>query len=419
MRKVAVLTDFVSHDDAYSLCGVVKSQVKMLVSQGYQPTVIVREGWQSQTTEITYPGAEIVVVNPGETGSNKVVLTDESELEIDNLRLALDKALVGVDVVLTHDIIYQPNAWKYHVAIQRLSVSYPDIFWLHWVHSTTPFNVAKETGKFAKEVQVPILNSKIVVMNQEEARRKAGTFGYEVNEVVYCPNPFDVARYYTKEAVQILDECDAWLADFVAVYPARLDRGKQVEVLIEVMAGIAQAGYETRIIVCDFHSTMGDKKTYREELKAEAETMEVPIYFTSDLDEKPRYKVEHQTVMNLMEFADFFVHPSVSECDPLIIPEAMWHRNLLCLNYDLPSFRLLEQFAVMGKFSANVDVTTGGVGATKTEYDDREQYMGDVGAAILHLLVTNPLAEGHRYVRLKRSLHAVWKNNMYHAIEGS
>ncbi len=420
MRKVAVLTDFVSHDDAYSLCGVVRNQVKMLASHGYRPRLIVRQGWKAGQSHVAYPGADVVIADPGETGQNKVAITQNSSAEIDDLVVDLQAALDGMDVVLTHDIIYQPNAWKYNVAIHRIARENPDLFWLHWVHSATPFNVAQQTGEFSKEVRSPILNSRIVAMHTEEMNRKATAFGYEKNEAILIPNPYDVSRYYTGEARTILDNANAWLADFVAVYPVRLDRGKQVEVLLEIMSGLTQAGYHGVVIIVDFHSTQGDKRKYRDEMKAYAGDLGVDVYFTSDLGgEKPGYKVEHQTVMNLFDFADFFVHSSVSESDPLTIPEAMWHRNQLCLNFDLPSFRLWEQFAIMGKFSSNIDVQTGGVGSTLTEYDDRIDYMQSVGAAILHMLVTNPTAEGHRHIRLTRSLEAVWKNHLYHAIEGS
>jgi hypothetical protein len=192
-----------------------------------------------------------------------------------------------------------------------------------------------------------------------------------------------------------------------------------VEVLIEVMAGIAKAGYQTRVIIVDFHSVSGDKATYRAALKETALRLGVPIFFTSDLGgDKPLYRVEHRTVMNLFEFADFFVHPSRSECDPLTLPEAMWHRNQLVLNFDLPMFRLYEPYSVMGKFSSNIDALTGGAGETNTSYSNRQEYMDEIGRALLYMLRTNMLAEGHRYVRLNRSLQAVWKNHMLAAVEG-
>ena len=68
MKKVAILTDFVNHQPPYSLCAVVKAQVDMLLHGGYIPTVITRKGWRDD--EI-YKGANVVVVDPGETGSNE------------------------------------------------------------------------------------------------------------------------------------------------------------------------------------------------------------------------------------------------------------------------------------------------------------------------------------------------------------
>ena len=70
MKKVAILTDFINFDPAYSLCRVVRDQVKALVSKGYEPLLLVREGFDADQAQF-YPGAKIATVRHGETGSNK------------------------------------------------------------------------------------------------------------------------------------------------------------------------------------------------------------------------------------------------------------------------------------------------------------------------------------------------------------
>ena len=57
MKSVAILTDFISHDPAYSLCVVVANQAKMIAGAGVPFKVIVRPGFDH-----AYHGAEIIVV---------------------------------------------------------------------------------------------------------------------------------------------------------------------------------------------------------------------------------------------------------------------------------------------------------------------------------------------------------------------
>ena len=114
MNNVAILTDFVSHDPAYSLCGVVSQQVKMLG----KVRVLARH--KDEAMRLAY-GDDVWLIDPGEIGNNVVNVTPESEKEITNLFIQLCAALDDVDVVLTHDLIYQANMWKYHVACRRIA----------------------------------------------------------------------------------------------------------------------------------------------------------------------------------------------------------------------------------------------------------------------------------------------------------
>ena len=179
MKKVAILTDFVSHDPAYSLCGVVANQVKMLVGNGYKPTVIVKEGFKG---EDVYLDCEVVSVDPGRT-SNSVKVDDDCEYEIHILERQLRAILGDIDVVLTHDLIYQAAMWKYHVACRRIAKEL-SIKWLHWVHSSTSMNTANQIGIYKEELKGKFPNSTIVVFHAEEMIRKAGTFGYEIDDFI-------------------------------------------------------------------------------------------------------------------------------------------------------------------------------------------------------------------------------------------
>jgi len=420
--NIAILTDFVSHDPAYSLCGVVANQVKMFATDRHKPKLLVRKGFSA---EDAYPGAEILVLDPGEIGNNVVNVTEQSESEIQVLRGQMVHALDGTDVVLTHDLIYQPNMWKYHVAARRVARDRPDLKWLHWVHSSTDMGTASQVGPFSKELNGQFPNAKLVAMHTEEFNRKGSLYGYEADQMIIVPNPLDLVEGYHPAAKMMVKAGELYKADIVAVYPARLDRGKQVEVIVDIFRELNRKGWDARLVIVDFHSTAGDKAIYRKELteKAWERKPETPVYFTSvetvGLNKDYGYHLPHKAVMDLMEYSDIFVHPSRSESDPLTVPEAAWKRCGLVLNYDLPVFRLWEGSALLYRFSSNIDVTSGMPGLTETEQSNPQAYMAHVAGGIAHVMQTNSVLKNHARVRKERSLEAVWSHHLWPAITGT
>lgn len=400
--NVGILTDFISHDPAYSLCSVVKHQVTMLHSLGYEVTVFVRPGF---IDDGEYGRAEIMALDPGHT-DNVVELRQDTERDIASLAKQMRTAFAHLSVILTHDLIYQPALWKYHVAARRAAQDLPDLRWLHWVHSTTPLDFAKELGVFASEIHGRFPHSRVVAFHKEEVYRKAASYGYEIDQAVVIPNAMDFTADFHPVAQQVTAELHD--RDCVAIYPARLDRGKQPHFLIEIMARLVRLGrYRAHIIFVDFHSTAGDKAEYREEMRLQAERMGVSVTFTSDCHGP---SIPHKAVMDMIEYSDFLIHPSKSEADGLIVYEAMWKRAALLLNYDLPNFRQHDGSAVFGKFSSNIDVHTGMPGSTETDYPNYELYMRQLAGTMLYHLQNNMVLANHIKVRQERSLTAVGRH---------
>lgn len=417
MKEVVVLTDFANHDQAYSLCRVVMNQVKMLVRGGYAPTMLVRKGWPAHCSQ-HYEGTRIVALDPGKTGSNIVEVTPESEAEILSLETQLREALPESGVVLTHDLIYQPNMWKYHVATRRIAKERQSLRWLHWVHSSTDMGVADKVGRFREELKGKFPHSRIVAMHPEEVMRKASMFGYELDEAVLIPNPIDFLADFDPAAKMVIEECNLMRADIIAVYPCRLDRGKQPHVIMEIFAELKNMGFNAWAIFVDFHSndqkTSKEKSKYRDEIKRDAEKQGAQVFFTSDLPGKAangtpyEYLIPHKAVMDLMALADFLIHPSRSECDPLIVPEAAWSKCGLLLNWDLPLFRQYQGHALFGRFSSHIDVTSGMPGETKSEHPNRKAYMHQLAACLAYQMTNNPVLALHAQMRKTRSLEGTW-----------
>ena len=394
----------------------------MLDRAGYEVRLIVRRGF-SDDGELSELCADMGLLDPGEATANTVQVTQSAARNIAALAVQMEDALRGVDVVLTHDLIYQPAQWLAHVAARRIARSYPSISWLHWVHSATALNTADRTGKYRDELRGVFPNSRLVVMHGEELTRKAGAFGYEVDQAVIIPNALDITEYWHVAAQQAVDRWGLMLADCVIVYPCRLDRGKQPHIVIEVAAALQAAGVDTRAVIVDFHSTAGDKATYRDELKAQAKAAGAQVFFTSDLEgNEPgypwAYAIPHKAALDLMSLADVLVHPSMSESDSSILAEAMWARAGLVLNFDLPPMRQHDGHALFYKFSSALDVNTGQPGSTTTNYGNRAAYMREVAGGITYILRNNPVLNRRVWVRQTKSLEAAWRP-LWAAIEAS
>lgn len=404
MKRVAVLTDFLSYDPAYSLCQGARSNIKMLLMGGYKPLLLVRKGFNVGKYRTDYENVEIAILDPGKTGSNRVEVTEESEEEIRRLTIQLGEVLADRDVVLTHDTIYQANQWKYHVAARRLIKERPDLRWTHWVHSASNLRTAEKTGPFQRELSGKFPNSRLVVLAPELVNIMGARFGYEMDEVVVVPHPIDFTEDFHPLAKAVIEQADLWKADIIATYPCRLDRGKRPHLVIEIFAELCRMGYDARVVICDFHSTAGDKVAYRKEMKKQATATGVPVFFTSDVPEA-RMRMPHKAVLDLMEFGDILVQPSVSEAYSRVVVEAAWKRCGLVLNMDLPAFKQYDGRVLCCSFSSHDKMQHG-------------EYMRHVAAGIAYQMQHTPMLALHAMIRKERNLKATWERCLWPVIEG-
>lgn len=397
--KIAILTDLLNYDPAYSISTAVKNQLLMLQMRGYNPVLVVKNGYDDSFRQ--YGNPKIVQINQGKC-DNVVKIDADTELEIEHIYNELMTTIPGFDAIITHDLIYQPAQFKMHIAARRFAIENPDTKWLHFVHSATHMNTASQTGDYQKELTGKFPHSTLAVFHYEEQTRKAGLYGYEIDQTAIVPNAYDIAEYYEPLTKKVIADNKLWQADMIAVYPARLDRGKQPHIVIEIFEQLNEMGFYAPVIIADFHSTSGDKEIYRSEMRKMAST-KTPVIFMSDYEP---YHVPHKVIRELFEYGDILIHPSRSESDPLIIPEAAWAGCGLVLNMDLSPFRQWTPL-IQGKFSANIDITNGMLGTTETSYSDRKTYMRGIANQIVYHMQNNPVLSGHKQIRQQRSLEAV------------
>lgn len=376
-KRVTIFTTFADISEAYSLNRVVQDQLKMLLNNGYEPTVIVADSFQARELyadpRVTIKKIPLVPVH------NEVKRDETFEEDVKKLETALEEVLKDTDVVITHDVIYQNAALKHNFAARSIAEKYPQIKWLHWIHSaTSPVTLANLRPYFQDEylntIAKPFPNSYYVFFNHYSVPRVAENFNVSQDLVRVVHHPSDLAEVYGLSP-QVNDVCrkyNVFSADAVCVYPIRLDRGKQVEYIIKTMACLKNFDLKVRVIIVDFHSTGGDKVTYRDELKAMAIDWGLnseELIWTSEESSEWRAEIPHTDVMGLMRVSNVFIMASVSESYSLITQEAGLNKVVAVLNFDFPPFRdIFGPHAIYRKFSSNIDIMNGMDGNTNTEY---------------------------------------------------
>lgn len=432
MKKVVIFTTFSDIAEAYSLNRVVQNQLKMLLDHDYEPSLIVAESFIPkgiyEDPRITIKKIPLVPVH------NEIKKDPTFDDDVNKLAVALEEVLKDADVVLTHDIIYQNAALKHNFASRKIADKFPKLRWLHWIHSaTSPVTLANLRNYFSEEylqlVSKPFPNSYYVFFNHYSIPRIADNFGVSEDVVRVVHHPSDLSEVYglTPEVYELARKKKIFSADAICVYPIRLDRGKQVEYVIKTMACLKEFDLKVRVIIADFHSTGGDKVTYRDELKAMAIDWglnDEEIIWTSEALDEWKVELDHKHVMALMRLSNVFIMASVSESYSLITQEAGLNKVVAVLNFDFPPFRdIFGPNAIYRKYSSNIDIMNGRDGNTNTRYgpgnvsdEERKSYehkyhIDTAGQISAKLLSYKDLALSS-FLRKYRNLDYIFKHEL-------
>ena len=375
-KQVSILTTFADLQRAYSLNIIVQTQIKMLLLNGYTPTVIVHETFKPEGI-YAHPKVKIVHI-PNVPCYNEVKLDDTFDEDVKALEDRLYEILKDQDIVLTHDIIYQPACLKHNFASRRVAQRLPKLRWLHWIHSATSpglLNMVRPIfrDEYSNLMMKPFPNAFLIYPNSYAIPAVAKNFNTDEQLVKYVPHATDICGFYNfpSEVEQVVYEKDLLSADAMTTYPIRLDRGKQVEFVIRTMAGLKSLGLKTRTVIMDFHSTGGDKVEYRDWLKQQAidsGMSQDEVIFISEQHELWRTEVDPSIVMNFQLLSNVFIMPSVSETYSLVAQEAALTGQVVVLNYDFPPFRsIYGDFPIYRKYSSAFDVLADPSEAVRTD----------------------------------------------------
>lgn len=435
-KKISIITTFRDALSAYSLNRVVQDQIKMFSMAGYQVQVIVAKGFLA--VEWYKHPSVILVEIPDVPVDNDAYIDPTFDKDVGELESAFEKILKDSDVVITHDIIYQPAAVKHNIALRKagetlyekqlLKKERKNITFLHWIHSgTKPSILSGIRGgddKYMKLIQTPFPNSFYIAFNQFSIPRIAEWFNIQEGDVKYVPHPHDFLEGKDKLAQEIIMDYNLLQKDVVCMYPCRLDKGKQPEVVIKIMHQVKELGRSVSCIIADFHSTGGDKVQYREDLKKLGLNLGLSnneLVFISehgmikDKYNQQTYRLEipHKAISDLFDITNVFIMPSMSETYSLVAQEAAAKRNFLVLNQDFPPFRsIYGESPLYRQFSSAMDALTGKDGETNTRYTDEAGYYRDIANYINYVQEQTRILATYNMIRKTRNLQTVFRKHI-------
>lgn len=421
MKKVALLTTFYDINMGFSLVHVAETQLNMLLAHGHDPVVLVQDQYAEKDGKVLPPipfkGAGLPSMWNEQTLDLRPVipplklhsgLAPDFEERVTAIEQALVDNLAGVDVCLTHDIMLGATYKEHNVAVRRYAKTRPNLLWLHWVHSR-PSTVAV-SPPYPHDCRYTSPPGYIVYPNDIDRPIVCSAYnlgGHEwkvkVNRASHSIDPLAMWKF-DELTIDLVQKADLLSGEVIAIYPVRLDRGKQPEKIIRLLKGVKKAGYTVRLLIVDWQS-MGERfQEYIDELLALSKSLHIEdsISFSSRLNDECNNGVPRHVVQELMSFANVAIFPSRSEIYGLVVHEAMLRGCLLVLNHNLPVVReLFGSNAIYMDFGADNDPVT----YTPTE----QQFWNDEAIRFIAELNQNRALKAKIKAQREWSPRAMWK----------
>jgi len=411
LKRVVVVTTFSSFSPDYSLVSVVADQLRMLTGQGYAPDLVVQEDFADDAK--VPEGVTLLKVLPvlplWDYQLGQPVRADFAE-QAARIAEALRPVVDQVDVAITHDLMFLGWYLPHNQAIRTLAAEYPEVRWLHWVHSAPSPRPAGLQYPHSLRYSVPP-NSKLVYLNSYDTLSLAEMYGTTLEQVRVVHNPRDAGAFFDLHpAVRaVVERYPVFDADVMAVFPFSTPRweGKNVKKLIWLMAKMRAQGRKPLLVLVNAHANGDKEKRTVRQLQAfarEKGLADDEICFTSTLDPQWEYSVPNEAVRQLLQLSNVFIMPSLSECCSLVLLEAALCKNLLVLNRDVPSLREFGgEKALYPQFGSVL---------FKVGYANEDAYWHDWAKIILGALTQERSLHSFRNVLKRHSLDWVFKHQL-------
>ncbi len=408
--KIAVLTTFYDWDRAYSLVSVVEEQLLMLLEGGYQPVLFVHDNFNADK-EIP-EGVEIRKVIPRfrlvDYSANQPVEPGFQD-QVKEVKETLEKHLKDIDVVLTHDLIFQGWFLPYNVGMREAQ---PNLKcrWLHWIHSApSPRPTELKYPHDCRYKTMP--NSKMIYMNDYDTLRLAEMYGGTLDDIRVVYNPLDLRTFWGLDPFvqKLIKKYQLFDADIIDVYPMSSTRfdGKHPKKVIKILGEMKKRGRSVRFICPNAHANADREKKAIEDIihyAIECGLTREEVVFTSLEGKEYELGVPHKVVKDLFLLSNLFIFPTLSENCPLILLEAAASKCLLVLNESFPPLRdFFGKDALYFKFGSLLE---------NVSYSDENKFYSDVALIIIGEMNKNRPLNAFNELRKKFNGDWIFKNKL-------
>lgn len=341
-KKIAIIFCVKQWDVYYSLVHVVKSQIRVLVSNGYKPRILLLQGcsFGEQKRNVDYRACIPYFSSQKRNLAQRVFFAQVGKVE-----KALEKNLRGIDIVFTHDLMYLLSYARENIAIRRVAKKMRHMRWLHWMHSC-PYSPEKKRRYPYNTLWTDMPNAKFVCVNKSYRKDFALMYKIPIQKIATVYNPRSLLDFMDMDILtsKIIAKGDLLNADIVAMMPWNLNRPqKQLEIGIYIMAALKAYGRSVRLV---FATPLEKKKDYfyfmrLRWLADKVGLSEKEVIFTYEVDTRLRKGCPEKVIRGIFQVSNLFIHPSLHEGCSMALLEAAITRNLCVLNKDVPGLKEL------------------------------------------------------------------------------
>ena len=363
-KRVLIITTFQEFISGYSLTGIVKDQITMLLRNGHEVDLAVNEQYYGEKIDginllkivpfiHLYDYIELRQYHEGLTDEEfrKFVKNNPVYKSKEEFKQAHEKAVektfenllklykeVKYDIVFTHDIIFTGWNLPYGMGLARISNELKQVRFFHWVHSVPSgfrdyWNI-RWHGR----------NSKLIFPNHTDILVPTEQFRGFLTDSRTIPHIKDIRTFaeFSKLSVEIIDKMPSLMsADIIQIYPASSDRleAKGISHVISIFAGFKRMGLSVALLIVNQHATNRQAKESIDKYYKLASFLglevEKEFVFTSDIVPKYESGVPLRTIRELFMISNLLIFPTREESFGLIVPEAALTGNFLVLNRSL------------------------------------------------------------------------------------
>ena len=324
--KIAILTNFMEFQPGYSLTGIVKDQVDMLMKNGHDVHLFVNSGYNGESFDdkVTLH-KKVPFTHLTDYKSEKEISQEHHEI-VEQTRVMLVQELKDFDFAFTHDFVFTGWFMIYGRACRFATPELPNLNWLHWIHSVP--SVMSDWWA----IQAYGQNHKLVFPNETDRLRVAEQYRGTIADVRTIPHIKDLRTFFdfSDDTCRFIDKYPAVMqANIVQILPASVDRlsAKRVKEVTTIFSEIKKHGNSVCLVIaCQWATGRQQKEDvnfYRKHAVKVGLIDQKEIIFTSDF-ETPKYDVgiPKHMIRELFMCSNLFIFPTKEESFGLVVPEA-------------------------------------------------------------------------------------------------